>query len=354
MSFNTILVPIEQHDLMNATLETALVLGRKFNSYIEGFALRPVVAPVMAMDIGGAFPLAELQENDTKMATEAKALFDAFMHKNGVTPGDPKGGVGCGWLDGAPDGDQFVGSYGRVFDVTVLGRPGESAQSPRLSTYEACLFESGRPILLAPPNPPATMGENVLIAWNHSTEQARTNAFALPLLRGAKKVTILKSLLGWHAARWLGVFRAMSPWARFCDMPWPERLSFVAFVIALATTLTWFGGWLVFLLLWVLPIFTTSLFLHQFRTLAEHLATANTHELDSSRTVVSSPIERFFIAPFGLNFHLEHHLFPGVPAYHLGRVHRLLVANQEYRSRAHLTASYLGRGGLLREIICTR
>jgi nucleotide-binding universal stress UspA family protein len=191
MSFNTILVPIEQHDLMNATLETALVLGRKFNSYIEGFALRPVVAPVMAMDIGGAFPLAELQENDTKMATEAKALFDAFMHKNGVTPGDPKGGVGCGWLDGAPDGDQFVGSYGRVFDVTVLGRPGESAQSPRLSTYEACLFESGRPILLAPPNPPATMGENVLIAWNHSTEQARTNAFALPLLRGAKKVTIL-------------------------------------------------------------------------------------------------------------------------------------------------------------------
>jgi len=191
MSFNTILVPIEQHDLMNATLETALVLARKFNSYIEGFALRPVVAPVMAMDIGGAFPLAELQENDTKMATEAKALYDAFMQKNGVAFGDPRGAVGCGWLEGAPDGDQFVGSYGRVFDVTVLGRPGESAQSPRLSTYEACLFESGRPILLAPPNPPATMGENVLIAWNHSTEQARTNAFALPLLRGAKKVTIL-------------------------------------------------------------------------------------------------------------------------------------------------------------------
>lgn len=191
MSFNTILVPIEQHDLMNATLETALVLGRKFNSYIEGFALRPVVAPVMAMDIGGAFPLAELQENDTKMATEAKALYNAFMHKNSVPFGDPKGGVACGWMENAPDGDQFVGSYGRVFDVTVLGRPGESAQSPRISTFEACLFESGRPILLAPPVAPQKIGENVLIAWNHSTEQARTNAFALPLLRGARKVTIL-------------------------------------------------------------------------------------------------------------------------------------------------------------------
>jgi nucleotide-binding universal stress UspA family protein len=191
MSFKTILVPIEQHELMSATLQTALVLARKFDAYIEGFALRPVVAPVMAMDIGGAFPLAELQENDAKMATEAKALFDAFMHKNSVAYGDPKGAVGCGWFEGAPDGDQFVGSHGRVFDVTVLGRPGESAQSPRLSTYEACLFESGRPILLAPPEPPKTMGDNILIAWNHSTEQARTNAFALPLLRGARKVTVL-------------------------------------------------------------------------------------------------------------------------------------------------------------------
>ena len=33
--------------------------------------------------------------------------------------------LSCGWLDAAPDGDNFVGSYGRVFDVTVLGRPGD-------------------------------------------------------------------------------------------------------------------------------------------------------------------------------------------------------------------------------------
>jgi nucleotide-binding universal stress UspA family protein len=191
MSFKTILVPIEQHDLINATLETALVLAKKFHAYIEGFALRPAVAPVMAMDIGGAFPLAELQENDAKMAAEAKAMFDAFMSRHGVARGDPAGAAACGWMDGAPDGDQFVGSHGRVFDVTVLGRPGETAQSPRLSTYEASLFESGRPVLLAPPTPPKTMGENILISWNHSPEQARTNAFALPLLRGAKKVTVL-------------------------------------------------------------------------------------------------------------------------------------------------------------------
>jgi hypothetical protein len=34
MRFKTILVPIEQHDLMNSTLETALLLARSFDSYI--------------------------------------------------------------------------------------------------------------------------------------------------------------------------------------------------------------------------------------------------------------------------------------------------------------------------------
>jgi nucleotide-binding universal stress UspA family protein len=84
-----------------------------------------------------------------------------------------------------------VGSYGRVFDAIVLGRPGDDPQGPRMLTLEAGLFESGRPILIAPPSPPKRMGENVLVAWNCSTEQARTTAFAMPLLRRAAKVTVL-------------------------------------------------------------------------------------------------------------------------------------------------------------------
>jgi len=78
-----------------------------------------------------------------------------------------------------------------VFDVLVLGRPGDDPQGPRMMTLEAGLFESGRPVLIAPPTPPRTLGENVMIAWNCSTEQARTTAFAMPLLRHAKKVTVL-------------------------------------------------------------------------------------------------------------------------------------------------------------------
>jgi nucleotide-binding universal stress UspA family protein len=73
-----------------------------------------------------------------------------------------------------------------------LGRPGNSRWSrPSLTTIEAGLFESGRPVLIAPPSPPQRMGETILIAWNGSTEQARTTAFAMPLLKRANQVIVL-------------------------------------------------------------------------------------------------------------------------------------------------------------------
>ena len=49
MSLRTILVPVEQHDLMNSTLETALCLAQKFDGYIEGFALHVADPAAYAM-----------------------------------------------------------------------------------------------------------------------------------------------------------------------------------------------------------------------------------------------------------------------------------------------------------------
>ena len=46
-----------------------------------------------------------------------------------------------------------MGSHGRPFDVIVLGRPGHDPKGSRMGTLEAALFESGRPVLVAPPSP---------------------------------------------------------------------------------------------------------------------------------------------------------------------------------------------------------
>jgi nucleotide-binding universal stress UspA family protein len=191
MGFKTILVPIEPHDLMNATLETALVLARKFDSYIEGFALRVEFPAVFAIGDVGAVPIPALEQDIAEHEQRSRGLFENFMQAHGVPRAGDAKALSSGWLGNAHEGDHFVGSHGRVFDVIVLGKPGSDPKGPRMTTLEAALFESGRPVLIAPPSPQPQMGTNVLIAWNCSTEQARLTAFAMPILKRASRVVVL-------------------------------------------------------------------------------------------------------------------------------------------------------------------
>ena len=183
----TILVPTEPNALMRSTLETALLVARDFNSYIEGFAVRVAVPSVVAMDVAPSGSLAFFEEENAEAARQSRELFESFMQEHGVSrTRQPQNEPTYGWriVD-------FVGHRGRVFDLIVIGRPSDDPRGPHMSTFEDVLFESGRPILLAPPTPPAHVGRNVLIAWNCSTEQARATASAMPFLARAEQITIV-------------------------------------------------------------------------------------------------------------------------------------------------------------------
>ena len=191
MGFRTILVPVEQHHLMDSALQTALGLARQFDSYIEGFALRVAIPTAFAIGDVGAVPIPAFEQDFADSEKHGRSLFESFMREHGVPYGGDTKALSSGWSRDAPEGDHFVGSHGRVFDVIVLGRPGRDPRGPRMTTLEAGLFESGRPVLIAPPRPQPKMGPNVLIAWNCSTEQARATAFALPILKRAGRVVVL-------------------------------------------------------------------------------------------------------------------------------------------------------------------
>ncbi len=188
----TILVPTEHNAAMQSALDTALLLAKKFDACIEGFPLRPAVADLVAMDPDSGLTMVAVKENDAEMIRQAEDTFSAFMAAHGVTvrAGEGPATLSFTWLKEAPSGNDFVGSYGRVFDIIVLARPGDEWQSPSMVTLESALFESGRPVLIAPPTSPRSLATNVLVAWNASTEQARTMADAMPLLRLAERVTI--------------------------------------------------------------------------------------------------------------------------------------------------------------------
>src|SRR5450830_159780 len=197
MSMKTILVPMENYDAMRSALETALLLARRCNSYMEGFALRWQIGEFSGVDMMGGLPLERYTRDNAEEAKEARQIFESFMQKHDVPRSTATTeALSFGWLDNAPEGQSFVGSYGRVFDVIVMNRPERHTTGLYNRAIESGLFESGRPILLAPPSPPRQIATNVLIAWNCSTEQARATALAMPLLQRADRVTVLTVIGG--------------------------------------------------------------------------------------------------------------------------------------------------------------
>jgi len=122
---------------------------------------------------------------------QARALFHSVMRQHGITVGAASGnGPSAEWREEAGRQNAVVGNLGRIFDLIVVERPAKLASLAE-ATLEDALFESGRAVLMAPSKPPANLGERITIAWNGSTETARTIAFAMPFLSRAKAVDVL-------------------------------------------------------------------------------------------------------------------------------------------------------------------
>jgi nucleotide-binding universal stress UspA family protein len=191
MGMKAILVLIEKHDAVQSVLETALLLARRYGSYVEGVPLLWATPDLALGDIVVAFPVEHYGREIAAEAQRARRTFEAFMQKNDVPRSTTRTtSLSSGWLS-APQGETFVGNYGRAFDVIVMNRPDATSSSLYRGALESALFESGRPLLLCPPSPPEHIGTNVLIAWNGSTEQARAVALGMPLLERAERVTVL-------------------------------------------------------------------------------------------------------------------------------------------------------------------
>lgn len=129
-----------------------------------------------------------------------------------------------------------------------------------------------------------------------------------------------------------------------------SKIARLIFYATAAAILTWTGSWTGFLMYWLVPYLTAFMFFLYVRGVAEHFGSMNYDiELGSTRSVTPHFWERLFFCPHNINYHLEHHLFPGVPFYNLPALQNLLLTDPKYREKAHLTRGY--STGLLRE--CT-
>ncbi len=93
--------------------------------------------------------------------------------------------------------------------------------------------------------------------------------------------------------------------------------SFPVFV-GIALVMGLLGQWWYGLVFWVLPYLTWFQLVLRIRNIAEHGATEQSENpLQNARTTVAGPIARALVAPYWVNYHLEHHMVMHVPCWRL-------------------------------------
>ena len=188
----TILVPTQNIPAMKSTLETAVVLAQRTGAYVEGVPLWYGAPEFVVAEMASTFSIETYRARRDEETAGVRQLFETFMQEHGIAAARTIADrPSFGWFAEVPPGEHLIGSYGRAFDVIVMSRPDADTTASYSRAIELALFESGRPVLLSPPTAPTQIATNIMIHWNGSTEQARANALAMPLLHLAGRVTVL-------------------------------------------------------------------------------------------------------------------------------------------------------------------
>jgi fatty acid desaturase len=120
-----------------------------------------------------------------------------------------------------------------------------------------------------------------------------------------------------------------------------ERVLFAGFIAVFASAILYFDIWPQFMLYWALPFFSFLQVLLRLRGFSEHAGRMDGDFLTHARTIDVGPVERIVFAPCNVNRHLEHHLYPSVPAHNLEALSEALRENQEFARGAPRTCGYL-------------
>jgi len=109
-------------------------------------------------------------------------------------------------------------------------------------------------------------------------------------------------------------------------------------ILLTISLLVW--GWTPFLL-WLVALATSFQLFLRIRNIAEHACTptGSGDPFTHARTTYAGLIARATVAPYWVNYHSEHHLFMGVPCYHLAATHRLLGTGG-YHPKMTLSPNY--------------
>ena len=195
----SILVPVEHSASLSAQLETAFLAAAPFAAHIAGVAPRSDFSNYLigaGAGVGATIPVAleDLQREEDERVQQARGAFRQFVQAHDIVWDDavtPQTHVTATWIEEINSGDSAVAQLARLYDISVVARPTADSPVARRQLLEAVLFESGRPILISPPEAPKSLGKRVMVAWNGSTETTRAISLAMAFLAKAEWVVVL-------------------------------------------------------------------------------------------------------------------------------------------------------------------
>ena len=120
------------------------------------------------------------------------------------------------------------------------------------------------------------------------------------------------------------------------------RLGYITILFTTLAELTLLTGHmaaLYYVLLWLVPLFTSFSFFMILRQLVQH-GNGDRGWLTNTRTFFVGPMIRFAVFPMGQDYHLPHHIYATIPHYRLHKLHQKLMEVPEYRERAVVVEGY--------------
>jgi fatty acid desaturase len=114
-----------------------------------------------------------------------------------------------------------------------------------------------------------------------------------------------------------------------------SRVAYFALLYGTLTFLTVTGrapAWHWFGLYWVLPLFTAFPLFMMLRQWVQH-GNADRGRYTNTRVFLTGPLVRYAVFPWGMDYHLPHHLMASVPHYNLRRLHALMQRDPVYREK---------------------
>jgi len=143
----------------------------------------------------------------------------------------------------------------------------------------------------------------------------------------------------------LAIFRDLAGWTALSSIfqrrTWRQLRRPLACNAVLFGALAAVGHWELYVVLWLVPRATWFHVVARLRMIAEHANVGSDEDpLRNARTTRAGLLARTLLAPYWVNYHLEHHLMVFVPCWKLRRAHTLLL-DKGHGARMEVSGSYL-------------